>query len=173
MPTVTATPAPVVTPTPAATPVQVFPRAVSAHLKRDKGKIILRCDVSGLHNYLDSLGIEIDTQYHRYASAPPVASGADVVNTADHTLSTRALLSRKYWKDPTTNQIVPGMLQYDLLVAYQTPPNVAALQSIADSIEVAYHAIISHYQPVEISVSLVRKPLPAPVATAPAATPGV
>ena len=152
MPETIQTPLPVPLPAPAgaSTPAtdELIPM-VTGKLRREKGRAVLTLDVSKLHSYLDFLGVQRETQYKRFSNAP--ASRSDVVDNQNHALVPKALCSFDYKAD------APGILEIDLLRHYTTPPTEPTLRQIAESVKDAAIAVVTHYQPVEISINIVGK----------------
>jgi len=128
---------------------------VTGKLRRDKGRAVLILDVSPLHAYLDTLGVQRDTAYKRFTNAP--ASRADFVDSTNHVLVPKALCSFDYNAKDAQGNLIPGTLEIDLLRHYQTPPTEPTLRQIAESVKDAAIAVVTHYQPVEISISIVGK----------------
>ena len=144
-------------PAPTDVPVESTPLVV-AKVIASKGRMSLWCDVTRLHAYLDSLGIERDTSYKRFASLPAHASGGDaVIDVRTHKVAARWLGRTAYAKDATTGNTLPGILECDLNSIYSTPPTRATLDVIAASVRDATMELIAWYQPVEISVQIVTK----------------
>lgn len=133
------------TPVPAVTEVQL----VTGNLMRKLGKAILTLDLTNLHAYLDKLGVPKDDASKRFANCPQ--SRPDIIDTANHAVVPKALCSYVYAKDK------PGIIEIDVLAQYQTPPDEKTLTEIAESVKDAAIAVITHYQPVEISISVVGK----------------
>lgn len=152
--------APVDPATPTDAPSPAPTKLTTARLLRDKGKLTLRLDVTGLHAYLDAIGIGRDPGYSRYLDSP--TNGAEIVDTRTHKVSPRALMSTKYHINPDTGTAEPGILVYDILRVYSTPPTMATMEVIAESVREATIATINHYQPVEISVSVTSRRLGGP-----------
>ena len=149
----TATPVtPSATPAPDTAPHQ---RLVDGKLVREKGKLYLRLDVSKLHDWLRHIGVEIDAANKRFTGAP--GSRAEIIDTTEHVISPKALCSTAYKVDTNTNQPTPGLLEFDLMRNYSTPPTNEALDVIAASVRDAAYAVVAHYQPVEITISVVGK----------------
>jgi hypothetical protein len=139
---------PVNLPTPAPAGDELVPM-VTGKLRREKGRAVLTLDVSKLHSYLEFLGVTKETQYKRFSNAP--ASRSDVVDNVNHALVPKALCSFDYKAD------APGTLEIDLLRHYTVPPTEPTLRQIAESVKDAAIAVVTHYQPVEISISIVGK----------------
>lgn len=127
---------------------------VTGKLRRDKGRAILTLDVSKLHNYLDTLGVEKDVASKRYANAP--AARPEVVDTNNHAIVPKVLCSLDYKKDASGN-VMPGILEIDLVRQYTTPPTEDTLKALAESVRDAAIAVVMHFQPVEISITVVGK----------------
>jgi hypothetical protein len=127
---------------------------VTGKLRREKGRALLTLDVSKLHSYLDFLGVTKDTAGKLYASCPQ--SRTPIVDTANHAVVPKALCSIDYKKDANGN-VMPGVLEIDLLSHYQTPPIESTLRELAESVKHAATAVITHYQPVEIPIEIVGK----------------
>lgn len=127
---------------------------VTGKLRRERGRAVLVLDVSKLHAYLEWLGVSKDTTYKRFQNAP--ASRSDVVDNVNHALVPKALCSFDYKKDVNGAEM-PGILEIDLLRHYNTPPTEPTLKIIAESVKDASVAVVTHYQPVEISISIVGK----------------
>lgn len=142
-------PAPIVAPTPDTAPESDLVPMVTGKLRRERGRAILTLDVSKLHQYLDFLGVQKETQYKRYSNAP--ASRSDVVDNVNHALVPKCLCSFDYKAGE------PGILEIDLLRHYTTPPTEPTLRQIAESVKDASIAVVTHYQPVEISINIVGK----------------
>lgn len=153
MPETATTEATQVTVTPAAPAEERVP-LVQGKLRREKGRALLTLDVSKLHAYLDFLGVTKDTAGKRYQSCPQ--SRTDVVDTQNHAIVPKALCSFDYAKDANGN-VREGWLEIDLLRHYQTPPTEPTLVAIAESVRDAATAVVTHYQPVEIAISVVGK----------------
>lgn len=149
MPEMTAT-VTTTTAVPAATDVQL----VTGGLRREKGRAILTLDCSNLHNYLDTLGVQREDGYKRFANAP--ASRMDILDNVNHAIVPKALCSFDYKKD-ANGAVMPGVLEFDLLKQYTTPPTEQTLQQLAESVRDAAIAVVTHYQPVEISITVVGK----------------
>lgn len=140
------------TTTPAdAAPVADAPRLVKGALVRDKGKLVLKLDCSGLHAYLDSLGVERETSYKRFANAP--ATRHEVVDPAEHTLAPKFLCTYSMGADGARSSLIEA----DLMRYYTTPPTIEAMKRIAESIPEAALAVVAHYQPVEIAINVLGK----------------
>lgn len=152
MPAATPTPAPAPTPNPAQETRDLL---VGGKLVREKGKLFLRLDVSKLHDWLRHIGVEVDAANKRFTGAP--GSRVDVIDTSEHVISPKALCSVAYKNDTNTNQPMPGLLEFDLMRHYTTPPTNEALDVIAASVRDAAYAVVAHYQPVEITISVVGK----------------
>lgn len=141
------------TTTPAdAAPATDAPRLVKGALVRDKGKLVLKLDCSGLHTYLDSLGIEREATYKRFANAP--ATRHEVVDPAEHTLAPKFLCT--YSINPSDGAR-SSLIEADLMRFYSTPPTIEAMKRIAESIPEAALAVVAHYQPVEIAINVLGK----------------
>lgn len=137
-------------PTPT-TPQEDLVPMVTGKLRREKGRAVLTLDVSRLHTYLDTLNVGKDNAYKRYSNAP--ASRSDLIDSVNHALVPKALCSFDYKKDAAGVEVT-GTLEIDLLRCYSTPPTEQTLQAIAESVKDATTAVITHYQPVEISISI-------------------
>ncbi len=127
---------------------------VTGKLRREKGRAVLTLDVSKLHTYLDFLQVGRDAGYKRFLNAP--ASRSDIIDTTNHAIVPKALCSFEYKKDANGAEM-PGILEIDLLRSYQTPPTEPTLRQIAESVKDAAIAVVTHYQPVEISITVVGK----------------
>lgn len=127
---------------------------VTGKLRREKGRAMLTLDVSRLHSYLDNLGVTKDLGAKRFQNAP--ASRPDIVDTQNHAIVPKALCSFDYKKDANGNEIT-GTIEFDLIKQYTTPPTEAVLKALAESVKDAAVAVVMHYQPVEISISVVGK----------------
>lgn len=134
-----------------AAPATDTPRLVKGALVRDKGKLVLKLDCTGLHQYLDQLGIERETGYKRFANAP--ATRHEVVDPAEHTLAPKFLCT--YSVTGTDNR--SPLIEADLMRYYSTPPTIEAMKRIAESIPEAALAVVAHYQPVEIAINVLGK----------------
>jgi hypothetical protein len=139
-----------VTPADAA-PATDAPRLVKGALVRDKGKLVLKLDCSGLHAYLDSLGIEREATYRRFANAP--ATRNDTVDPAEHTIAPKFLCT--YTVNAAGEK--SSVIEADLMRFYSTPPTIEAMKRIAESIPEAALAVVAHYQPVEIAINVIGK----------------
>lgn len=140
----------VTVPMPAATAAtEELVSMVTGKLRRERGRAVLTLDVSKLHEYLEWIGVTKDTQYKRFQNAP--ASRSDIVDNVNHVLVPKALCSFDYKEGS------PGVLEIDLLRHYTMPPTEDTLRVIAESVKDASVAVIMHYQPVEISISVVGK----------------
>lgn len=130
---------------PAVTEVQL----VTGNLMRKLGKAVLSLDLTNLHAYLEKLGVPKDDVSKRFANCPQ--SKPEIIDTVNHAVVPKALCSFVYMKDK------PGHIEIDVLAQYQTPPSEDTLNEIAESVKDAAIAVITHYQPVEISISVVGK----------------
>lgn len=122
---------------------------VTGKLRREKGRALLMLDVSRFHDYLDKLGVARDAASKRFTNAP--ASRTDVIDSTNHALVPKVLCSTDYKEGQ------PGVLEIDLLRHYTTPPTEPTLRIIAESVKDAAIAVVTHYQPVEISIAIVGK----------------
>ncbi len=148
------TPAPVASATVAAeAPVL---GAVVGKLTKERGKIILRLDCTGLHNYLEAIGVRSSASDGRYQDAP--ADRYDAVNPGTHKLLPKALCFRTKLPSGVWSSVV----DIDIMRQYSVPPTLDAIKLISESVGEARQAVIDHYQPVEISISITsKKPAPA------------
>jgi hypothetical protein len=136
------------------TPTEERVPLVQGKLRREKGRALLTLDVSKLHAYLDFLGVARDASGKRFANCPQ--SRVEIVDNTNHAIVPKALCSFDYKKDAAGTE-VPGVLEIDLLRHYQTPPTEPTLRAIAESVRDAATAVVTHYQPVEISINITGK----------------
>lgn len=130
-------------------------RMVTGKLRRERGRAVLLLDVSKLHEYLEFLNVPKEATYKRFSNAP--ASRADVVDNVNHAIVPKSLCSFDYNTKNAAGEVVPGILEIDLLRHYATPPTEPTLRAIAESVKDAAVAVVTHYQPVEISITVVGK----------------
>lgn len=117
------------------------PELVRGRLHGDKGVITLHLDCTALHALLRDLGLVVQESYQRFEAAP---AGADVIDTAAHAVTARAL-----------TRVPQGRSRWsaDIGAIYGHPPTVEQLRTIAASVERARDAVLAHYRPVEISIA--------------------
>lgn len=126
---------------------------VTGGMRREKGRAILTLDVSKLHAYLTTLGVQHDGA-KGFANAP--ASRVEILDNVNNAIAPKALCSFNYKKD-AAGAAMPGILEFDLLKEYTTPPNEPTLRALAESVKDAAIAVVTHYQPVEISITVIGK----------------
>lgn len=113
---------------------------INIKVGRPNGKLTLFVDAKGLHDTLDSIGVEHDgTMYKdRPASSYSVANNSYVI-------STETLLRREY----------PA--KFDLSAVYTNPPGFPKLKQLCESAYEQARKILEHYQPIDISVDIQKK----------------
>lgn len=119
---------------------------VSIKIKRSGGRVVMAVDAKGLHDVLDAIGVPTTDNGDRYADRPRADHA--VLNRATSVLSTEVFLRRQY---PAT---------FDLSALFNDPPNPSVFQRIGDSAYDQVRKVLEHYQPIDISVSITKKPKP-------------
>lgn len=117
---------------------------VNIKIKRSGGRVVMAVDAKGLHDVLDAIGVPTVDSGERYADRP--RADHSVLNRATSVLSTEVFLKRQY---PAT---------FDLSALFNDPPNPSVFQRIGDSAYDQVRKILEHYQPIDISVSITKKP---------------
>lgn len=117
---------------------------VSIKINRVGGRVIMAVDAKGLHDVLDGIGVATNEGGERYADRPRADHA--VLNRATNILSTEVFLRRQY---PAT---------FDLSALFNDPPNPGVFQRIGDSAYEQVRKVLEHYQPIDISVSITKKP---------------
>lgn len=126
------------------TPSEGRSHMVNIKIKRSGGRVVMAVDAKGLHDVLDAIGVPTIDSGERYADRP--RADHSVLNRATSVLSTEVFLRRQY---PAT---------FDLSALFNDPPNPSVFQRIGDSAYDQVRKILEHYQPIDISVSITKKP---------------
>jgi len=134
---------------------------VAAHVKGDKGKLLLTLDCRGLHAYLRQLGVGENPQYNNQLESAP-NTGGQLIDANKHTVTPLALCMLDRSKTGAERSVTT----IDLTQFYNVPPTVDTLQFLANSIRPAYDAVIAHYRPVEIKITVKGKSVAVTPATA-------
>lgn len=124
-------------------------KMIKLKFTRESGKLVLSVNATGLHETLDAIGCRTQTAggVTRYESRPHAPTL--VADTSGNTLSTEIFLVKPpEGKTETT---------YNLSEVYQRPPSLEQLRRLANSANEKARAILEHYQPVDIQVSIQKK----------------
>lgn len=112
---------------------------------REGGKLMVSINAQGLHEILDSIGVQTEGDPARYKDRP--YSVEAVANTSSMILSTETLLVKQY----------PA--KFDLSVVFIKPPSLDSLKKLAQSGYEQCRKILEHYQPIDIQVEIQKKVL--------------
>lgn len=124
-------------------------KMIKLKFTRESGKLVLSVNATGLHETLDAIGCKTQTAggVTRYESRPHAPTL--VADTSGNTLSTEIFLVKPAeGKTETT---------YNLSEVYNRPPSLDQLRRLANSANEKARAILEHYQPVDIQVSIQKK----------------
>lgn len=133
------------------TPDEEFPQGsekvkmVNIKFLRENGRLMLSVDSTGLHEILDSIGVQTEGSPLRYRDRPYAVDA--VANVTSYTLSTETLLIKQY------------PVKFDLSALFSKPPNMEALTKLAQSSFEQVRKILEHYQPIDIQVEIQKKVL--------------
>lgn len=152
------TTATVATPTTEATTVTVDRPLVHANVKREKGQAIMTLDCRGLHAYLATIGVDVSGSGG--ATESPPGTSDQYFDIRRNKVNARALCRIMNTRDGTDKSI----LKYNLKDYWTSPLRTEALESILATVNEALVEVLTHYQPVEITLTI--NPRVAPVATA-------
>lgn len=124
-------------------------KMIKLKFTRESGKLVLSVNATGLHETLDAIGCRTQTAggITRYESRPHAPTL--VADTAGNTLSTEIFLV----KPPEGKTEIT----YNLSEIYNRPPSLDQLRRLARSADEKARAILEHYQPVDIQVSIQKK----------------
>lgn len=109
---------------------------VDIRIAREDGKLTLSINAKPLHDMLDSVGARFTG--NKYDDRPQTSFGV----ISSNKLSTELFLMREY------------PVKLALNVHYTKPPALADLKALCESGHTAVKAILTHYQPIDISYSI-------------------
>lgn len=109
---------------------------VKVKFLRQAGRATLSLDATELHEYLDQLGVEKDTD-GAYKDQP--YSEHRDIDTYRNKIATPLLLR-------------PGVQTISLGDFYSAPIGMDKLNALADTVGDVVRAVVDHYRPIEISV---------------------
>lgn len=142
-------------------PVVVDRPLVHANVKREKGAAIMTLDCRGLHAYLATVGVGVEP-YGNSLEQPP-GSSDQYFNTSRNRVNARALCRVM----PSSGGLDhSSILKYNLKDYWPAPLRTEALESLLATVNEALVEVLTHYQPVEISLTI--RQTPAPVLDTPA-----
>lgn len=129
---------------------------VHANIKREKGAAIMTLDCRGLHAYLETIGVGIEG-FDGLTESPP-GSRNSYFDNYQNKVNARALC--KVGTGPEKS-----ILRYNLKDYWSAPLRTETLQNILATVNDALIEVLTHYQPVELSLTI--RPRVAPTMTEP------
>lgn len=139
-----------------------FKKMIKTGVRRIDGKLMLYVNAADFHKELDSIGVRHDGMMY---SEGPATSNA--VASSSHQMSTNMLLKRDY-KELTVIDVVNGekvekkipvTATANLSTVFTTPPSLDQLKRLCNSANDAARKILTHYQPIDISVEIHKRVL--------------
>jgi hypothetical protein len=118
---------------------------VEVKFKKVSGKLFILINAKGLHEILDSIGVQSSGTPSKYLDRPYATD--QVCNTGNYMLSTEVFLVKQY------------PLECDLTTVFGIPPTIDQLKKLAQSSFEQVRKILEHYQPIDIQVEIQKKVL--------------